>query len=67
MSVFTIIITAIVFIILFVGFAIFGTVDDPEQLKHTKIKPYTIALRVLYISIVIISVGYGFFLGTICN
>ena len=67
MLVFTIIITAIVFIILFVGFVIFGTVDDPEQLKRIKIKPYTIALRVWYISIVIISVGYGFFLGTIYN
>lgn len=67
MSVFTTIITVIVYIILFVGFEIFGTVDDPEQLKHTKIKPYTIALRVLYISIVIISAAYGFFLGTIYN
>ena len=62
---FTITFTSITAVVTMLGYKIFTTPDDPEQLKHINIKEYKTFLKCSYIILIIIVFLFGFYMHSI--
>lgn len=62
---FTIIFTSITAIVTTLGYMIFTTPDDPEQLKYININTYKTFLKCSYIVLTIIVFLFGFYMHSI--